>query len=49
MGGKDKGAEKMVTDKAGRTLGTMKMDDATKQALLADAAARREANDARRK
>jgi hypothetical protein len=42
---KDSGKEKVVADKAGRTLGTMKMDNATKAALLADAAARRAAKD----
>lgn len=35
--------EKMVTDKAGRPVGTMKMDAATRKALLADAAARKAA------
>lgn len=38
--------EKTVVDKAGRTVGTMKMNDATEKALLADAAARKAANKA---
>jgi hypothetical protein len=46
---KKAGREKMVVDKSGRTLGTMKMNDATKRALLADAAARRAANEAKGK
>jgi hypothetical protein len=39
-----KDSEKMVVDKSGRTVGTMKMDAATKRALLADAAARKAAS-----
>ena len=44
MMAKDKD-EKIVRDSKGRAKGTMKMNEATRRALLADAAARKAAKD----